>query len=365
MLKSFARLQQVAPGFDAQNGLTMEINLSQTKYARREQRAAFLRQVLERLKTLPGVRFAGATHRLPLKGNSGIGFQIEGRPAPPPGQTIGVNRRSITPDYFRAMGTPLAAGRTFTEEEGWEKLSAVIINQAFQRRYLPDENPLGKRIRIGVAQDWVTIVGVAVDVKESGLNTDTEAGLYLPYVVGPAPAMTPVLRTEPETLSLAAAASAAIRQVDSEQAVSNISTLEQLLNETVAQPRFNTGLLALFALFALLLASVGIYGVMAYVVAQRTQEIGLRMALGAQPRDVLKLVVMRGMRLVALGLAIGLPAALGLTRWLKTLLFDVETTDLLTYAVVSTMLAAVALAACYLPARRATKIDPMVALRHD
>ncbi|HKQ77834.1 MAG TPA: ABC transporter permease [Blastocatellia bacterium] len=367
MLKSFVRLQQVAPGFDARNGLTMEINLAQAKYARREQRAAFLQQVIERLKALPGVEFAGATHRLPLKGNSGMGFQIEGRPAPPPGQSVSVNWRSVTPDYFRAMGAPLIAGRTFTEEEAWEKMSAVIINQATQRRYWPDENPLGKRIRQGGAPDspWVTIVGVAADVRESGLNAETEAGMYLPYVLAPAPAMTLVLRTGTEPLSLAAAAGAAIRQVDSEQAVSNISTLEQLLNETVAQPRFNTALLALFALLALLLAAVGIYGVMSYAVAQRTQEIGLRMAMGAGPRDVLKLVIGQGMKLVAVGLALGLLAALGVTRWLKALLFDVEATDPLTYAVIAATLAAVALLACYLPARRAMTVDPLVALRRE
>jgi putative ABC transport system permease protein len=366
MLKSLARLQQVAPGFNAQGGLTMDINLALAKYTRREQRAAFLQQVLERLKTLPGVEFAGATHRLPLRGNSAIGFQIEGRP-PEPSQSKSVNWRSISPDYFRAMGAPLFAGRTFTEEEGWQKMSAVIINQALQRRYWPDENPLGKRIKIGGAPDspWITIVGVAADVKESGLNADTEAGLYLPYVLAPHQAMTLVLRTGPEPLSLAAAAGAAIRQVDSEQAVSNISTLEQLLSETVAQPRFNTGLLALFALLALLLAAVGIYGVMAYAVSSRTQEIGLRMALGAQARDVLKLVVGQGMRLVAFGLALGLLAALGLTRWLKTLLFGVEATDPLTYAVIAALLAAVALLACYIPARRAMKVDPLVALRHE
>jgi putative ABC transport system permease protein len=367
MLKSFARLQQVAPGFNARGGLTMDINLAQAKYARREQRVAYLRQILEELKTAPGIEFAGAAHRLPLRGNSSIGFQVEGRPAPAPGETISVNYRSITPDYFRAIGAPLAAGRTFTEEEGWQKQNAVIVNQALQRRYWPDENPLGKRIRNGGAPDspWLTIVGVAADVKESGLNADSEAALYVPYVVGPASTMTLVLRTELEPLSLTSAASAAIRRVDSEQAVSNISTLEKLLNDTVAQPRFNTGLLALFALFALLLAGVGIYGVMAYSVEQRTREIGLRMAMGAQPRDVLKLVVGQGMKLVALGLAIGLLAALGVTRWLKTLLFSVETTDLPTYAMIPILLAAVALAACYLPARRATKIDPMVALRHD
>jgi putative ABC transport system permease protein len=366
MLKSLARLQQVAPGFNAQGGLTMEMNFALAKYARREQRAAYLQQVLERLKTLPGVEFAGATHRLPLRGNSATGFQIEGRP-PEPGQSISVNWRSISPDYFRAMGSPLVAGRTFTEEEAWQKLSAVIINQALQRRYWPDENPLGKRIKFGGAPDspWVTIVGVAADVKESGLNADTEAGLYLPYSLAPNQAMTLVLRTGPEPLSLAAAAGAAIRQVDSEQAVSNISTLEQLLSETVAQPRFNTGLLALFALLALLLAAVGIYGVMSYTISSRTQEIGLRMAMGAQARDVLKLVVGQGMRLVAFGLALGLLAALGLTRWLKTLLFGVEATDPLTYAVIAALLAAVALPACYIPARRAMKVDPLVALRHE
>ncbi len=366
-LKSFARLHQVAPGFDARGGLTMEINLSLSKYARREQRAAFLQQALERLKILPGVEFAGATHRLPLRGNSAIGFQVEGRPAPPPGQNISVNWRSISPDYFRARGAPLLSGRTFTEEEAWQKLNAVIINHALQRRYWPDENPLGKRIKIGGAPDspWITVVGVAADVKESGLNVDTQAGLYLPYVFSPTPAMTLVLRTGPEPLSLAAAAGAAIRQVDSEQAVSNISTLEQLLSDTVAQPRLNTGLLALFALLALLLAAVGIYGVMAYAVASRTQEIGLRMAMGAQARDVLKLVVGQGMKVVAFGLALGLLAALGLTRWLKTLLFGVEAIDPLTYAVIAALLAAVALLACYIPARRATKVDPLIALRQE
>ncbi len=366
MLKSFARLQQVAPGFDVRSGLTMEINLPQAKYARREQLVAFMRQAVEGLKTLPGVEFAGATHRLPLKGNSGLGiFQIEGRPAPAPGENITVNFRSISPEYFRALGAPLVAGRTFTEEEGWQRLGAVIINQAFQRRHWPNENPLGKRIKLGIAPDWFTVVGVAADVKESGLNAETDAGLYLPYVMVPSPAMTLVLRTKTEPLSLAAAASAAIRRVDSEQAVSNISTLEQLLSDTVAEPRFNTGLMSLFSLLALLLAVVGIYGVMSYAVAQRTQEIGLRMALGAEPRDVLKLVIGQGMKLVAVGLALGLLAALGLTRWLETLLFDVKATDPLTYAVIAVSLAAVALLACYLPARRATKVDPLVALRQE
>jgi putative ABC transport system permease protein len=364
MLKSFLRLQQVAPGFDAQHALTMELNLAPARYAGIEQRTAFLQRVMERLKALPGVEVAGATHRLPLRGNSGTGYRIEGHPAPLSGGNDRINYRVVTPDYFRAMGTPLVAGRTFTEEEAWQKPGAVIINQKFQRRHWPDENPLGKRIKLS-GPEPLTIVGVAADVKESGLSADTEAGIYVPYVQMPARQMTLVLRTGPEPLSLAAAASASVRQIDAEQAVSGISTLENLLSETVAQPRFNAGLLALFALLALLLAAVGIYGVMAYAMAQRTQEIGLRMALGAQPRDVVKLVVGQGMKLVASGLALGLIAALGLTRWLKTLLFDVEVTDPLTYAMIAVLLAAVALVACYLPARRAAKVDPLVALRHD
>jgi putative ABC transport system permease protein len=366
MLKSFARLQQVAPGFDPQHALTMEINLAPAKYARDEQRTAFLQQVLEGLRALPGVEFAGATHRLPLRGNSIMGFQIEGRPTPAPGERTGANFRAITPDYFRAMGTPLVAGRTFTEAEAWQRPSAVIINQTFQRRYWPDENPLGKRIQLDGPDDpWLTIVGIAADVKESGLDAETAAGVYAPYVRAPAPGMTLVLRTGPEPLSLAAAASAELRRVDAEQAVSGISTLEELVSETVAQPRFNTGLLALFALLALTLAAVGIFGVMAYAVTARRQEIGLRMALGAEPRDVLSLVVWQGMKLAALGLVIGLLAALGLTRWLKTQLFGVEVTDPLTYIVIAGLVVVVTWLACYLPARRATKVDPLVTLRHE
>ncbi|MGH9556894.1 MAG: FtsX-like permease family protein, partial [Blastocatellia bacterium] len=244
--------------------------------------------------------------------------------------------------------------------------NAVIINQALQRRHWPDENPLGKRIKIGGPESpWLDIVGIAADVKESGLNSEAEGGLYVSYVRMPASQMTLVLRTGLEPLSLTPAASAALRRIDSEQAVSGISTLEQLLSETVARPRFNTWLLALFALLSLLLAGVGIYGVIAHAAAQRAQEIGIRMALGARSRDVLKLVIGQGMKPVAPGLAFGLLASLALTRLLKTLLFGVSATDPLTYALVAALLAVVALLACYLPARRATKVDPMTALRTE
>jgi putative ABC transport system permease protein len=361
MLKSFVRLQQVAPGFDAQGGLTMDINLPPEKYAKPEQRAALLEQMLARLRTLPGVMSAGATHRLPLRGNSGMGFEIEGRPIAEGQPRLRANYRAITPDYFRALGTPLIAGRTYTDEEAWRKSSAIIINQTLARRHWPNENPIGQRLKIGGAA--LEIIGVAADAKENGLTAEVSDGLYVAYVASAAPAMTLVLRTDADPLSLVDAARAEIRRLDAEQAVSNINTLSGLLHETMAQPRFNTALLALFAVLALVLASVGIYGVIAYAVTQRTPEIGLRMALGAQPRDVLRLVLAQGLKLTLGGVALGLLAALALTRWMKSLLFGVSATDPLTFVGIALLLTFVALLACWIPARRATKVDPMIALR--
>jgi putative ABC transport system permease protein len=364
MLKSFWRLQQVAPGFNAEGALTLELNISPTKHAKPEQRAASLQQVLERLQALPGVTFAGATTRLPLRGNSGNTFQIEGRPGPVGGQRPSSNFRAITPDYFQAMGTPLVAGRTFTAEEAWQRPSAVIINQALARQHWPKESPLGQHLRFGDPNSPpLEIIGIAADTKENGLDQETQSGMYLPYGARPAPALTLVLRTQGHPLSFAAAAGAAVRQVDPEQPVSGINTLEGLISETVAQPRFNTSLLALFALLALALAAVGIYGVIAYAVAQRTPEIGLRMALGAQARDVLLLVLRQGGKLALGGVLLGLGGAWALTRYLKALLYGVSPTDPLLFTLTAGGLFLLALLACWLPARRATKVDPMIALR--
>ncbi|MBL8167584.1 MAG: ABC transporter permease [Acidobacteria bacterium] len=366
MLKSFARLQQVAPGFDAQGGLTMEINLPQQKFAQPEQRAAQLEQVLTRLRAIPGVQFAGATHRLPLRGNSGTSFEIEGHPVAAGQPRARAIYRSISPEYFRAMGTPLLAGRAFTEEEGWRKPTAVIINQTLARRYWPNESPLGKRIKDGAPNsDWAEIVGVAADTKEDELTAEVRDALYLPYVASAAPAMTLVLRTGVEPLSLVTAAREEVRRVDAELAVSGINTLSGLLAEATAQPRFNATLLMLFALLALTLAAVGIYGVIAYAVAQRTQEIGLRMALGAQAYDVLRLILAQGLKLTLCGIGSGLLAAWGLTHWLKALLFGVSATDPLIFVGVALLLAFVALLACWIPARRATKVAPIVALHYE
>jgi putative ABC transport system permease protein len=365
LVRSFVRLQQVKPGFDTSHSVTMEINLSQSKYPKREQRAAFLRQALDRIKAMAGVEFAGATHRLPLKGNSGSGLMIEGRPEPLPGQEISINYRSVSPDYFQALGAPLVRGRTFTEQEGWSEAGAIIINQAAARRYWPDEDPLGKRVKVTHGGNWLTVVGVAGDVRESGLQTEVEPGIYLPYVHAPAPSMTLVIRTEADPLSIASGVGAQIRTVDPDQAVSNIDTLERLVTGAIAQPRFNASLFLLFAAVAMVLSVVGIYGVMAYAVEQRTREIGLRVALGAQTGDVLRLVIWQGMKLTLIGVAVGLIAAFALTRLIESLLFEVETTDPVTFAVIASLLASVALLACYIPARRATRVDPMVALRYE
>jgi putative ABC transport system permease protein len=366
MLKSFIHLQQVAPGFDAQGGLTMEINLPPQKYAKPAERAAILEQMLERLSALPGVESAGATHRLPFAGNSATSFDIEGRPADDGTPRLRAIYRAISPDYFRAMGTPLIAGRTFTDEEAWSKPTAVIINQTLARRCWQNENPLGKRLKVGARNStWVEIIGVAPDTKETELTAEVEGALYQPYVTSAEPAMSLVLRTGVDPLSLAAAARAEIRRLDGELAVSTVSTLDGLLSEATAQPRFNASLLALFALLALVLAAVGIYGVIAFAVAQRTHEIGLRMALGAQPRDVLRLILAQGLKLTLSGVGLGLFAAFALTRWLKTLLFGVSTTDPLTFGGIALVLTVVALLACWIPARRAAKVDPIVALRYE
>jgi putative ABC transport system permease protein len=363
LVQNFIRLQRVNPGFDPAHGLTMQINLSQSKDPK--QRASFLQQALERIETLPGVQVAGAAHRLPLRGNSGIGFSIEGRPAPPPGQDISINYRSITPGYFRALGMPIIRGRTFSEQEAWGTGGAIVINQAAARRYWSNEDPIGRRVHLGRQDSGLTVVGVVGDVRESGLQLEPEPGIYVPYAHFPMPSLTLVIRAAADPLGIVSDVRRQIRAVDPDQAVSQIVTLEQLVGTAMAQPRFNASLLFLFAAVALVLAAVGIYGVMAHVVGQRTREIGLRLALGAQTADVLRLILGQGMTPALTGVLIGLGGGLALTRLIENLLFGVSATDPLTFTMIGLLLAVVALLACYVPARKATKIDPMVALRYE
>jgi putative ABC transport system permease protein len=365
MMQSFLRLQRVNPGFRTDHVLTMELSLPPVRYAR-PQRVTFFQQLIERSRTLPGVQAVAASKHLPLTGdNNGYAFDIVGREAPP-GQSPGADMRFVTPDYFSVLGIPLVKGRTFLESDGPDAPHVIVINQALASHFFPNENPIGKQVRLGINNFTGAIVGVVGDVKHVGLDAEVNDEVYTPYAQTPFwTDMTLSVRTSGDPLSLAATMREAVKALDNALPVSRQRTLEAIVAESVAQPRFRTLLLGLFGLAALLLASVGIYGVMSYAVVQRTHELGVRMALGAQAKDVLRLVIGQGMKLVLIGVALGLTASFGLTRLLEGLLFEVKATDPVTFAVIALLLTGIALLACYVPARRATQVDPLVALRQE
>ena len=369
MIHSFVRLLGVDPGLDPQHVLTLQIRLPPSKYTGLQQ-ANFFQQVIEQLKTLPGVRAAGGVIPLPLSGDEeGSSFVLAGRWPPAPGEEFYAGRRWVSPDYFRVMGIRLQAGRTFIESDGSSAPKVLIINQAFVRHFFADKNPIGKRLFFNTDSDgkyaWREIVGVVKDVKHSALESDPRPEMYFPFSQFPATLMTMVIRTSGDPMSLAAAARGKVQAVDPNQAIYNVRTMEQLLDKSVSQRRFNMLLLSIFATISLVLAAVGIYSVLAYSVAQRTQEIGVRMALGARAADVLKLVISQGMILVLIGAAIGLAAAFALTRVMTSLLYGVSPTDPATFVMITLLLVCVALAACFVPAWRATKVDPINALRYQ
>jgi putative ABC transport system permease protein len=365
-IKSFWRLQQVDPGFNPDNTLTLTVSLPRTKYPEDTQRIAFFQQLLENVGALPGVQAAGATNPLPLTGDTVLAFVVQGRPALPPGAGQSTNFYAASADYFKALGIPLRRGRLFTERDVRDSPHVAVINETMARKIFPDEDPIGKRITFdggGKNPDWYEIVGIVGDVKQYGLDQATPMQTYEPYTQQTYSSMTLVARTAGDPAKLTAAIRNAVLQLDKEQPIANIRTLDEILSTSVAQQRFSTLLLGIFAAVAMLLAAVGIYGVLSYAVTQRTHEIGIRVALGAARSDVLRLVVGAGMRLTLLGVGAGLAAAFALTRLMSTLLFDVSATDPMTFGLIALLIVTVALLACWVPARRATKVDPMVALR--
>jgi putative ABC transport system permease protein len=370
LINSFVRLRNVDPGFRSDNLLTMKIVMPDAKYLDRPRRIAFYNDLLQRVQSLAGVRSAAITTNLPLyhQGNS-IAVNIEGRPEPPPGQENIVVTRIISPGYFDTMTIPLLSGRKFSDQDILTSPSVAVISETMARSFWPNEDPVGKRIGIGEIKsdrDWTTVIGVARDVRQIQLTAAPEPQMYLTYLqFGFFDSRDLVVKTDVDPASMAATVRKAVWEIDKDQPVSNIQTMEAILADSIAQQRFSMVLLAIFAGVALVLAAVGIYGVMSYSVAQRTREIGIRMALGAQTGAVLKLAVGYGIKLVLIGIAIGLIAAFALTRLMSTLLFGVTATDPITFTLISLLLICVAALASYIPARRATKVDPMIALRYE
>jgi len=369
MTKSFVRLQQVDPGFEPANVISMNIALPTSKY-RGPQVNNFYDQLFERVKNLPGVKSVAGINPLPLS-NSNVSYRfvVEGAPFVPLADRPYAGVRVVTPGYFQTMNIRQLKGRAFTEQDRENTPYVTVINEALASRYWPNQDPLGKRLGIldeeSGKQEWREIVGVVGNVRHKALEIEVMPEAYFPYKQSPQNFMSLVVRTASDPSSLVAAIRSQVLSVDKDQPVSDVMTMEQRVARSVASRRFVMLLLGSFSVLALGMAAVGIYGVMAYLVIQRTQEIGIRMALGAQKRDVLKLVVGKGMALALIGAAIGLVASLFLTRLMRSLLFEVTPTDGLTFVIVSVVLLTVALLACYIPARRATRVDPLVALRYE
>ena len=369
LIKSFVHLQTISPGFNSNYVLSMQVSLPFSKYNDSPKVIGFYRQLLQRVSTLPGVQSAGAISNLPLSGYEwNASFIVEGQPTGPGEAEPHGDPRAISPDYFRAMGIPLLKGRYFTGADSESALPVTIVDETLARRYWPNEDPIGKRIAFEGSDEnprWMQIVGVVGHVKHYGLDAESKVQYYYPYVQSTQQTMFVVVHTNGNPLNLTGALKDAVHGIDKDQPIYNITTMDDLLSKSLTQRRFSMMVLTVFAGIALLLAGVGIYGVMAYSVSQRSHEIGIRMALGAQRRDVLKLVISQGMLLTIIGVGTGLVGAFVLTRWITTLLYGISPTDADTFLWISLLIAFVSLVACYIPARRATRLDPVIALRYE
>jgi predicted permease len=376
LLESLSKLSHINPGFQPRGVITAAVALPRVKYNAPQKRVVFFRSVVDRLSATPAVTAAGAGFPLPFSGSNVTGsFEIEGRPVAPGNPGPWGGRRFITPGYFRTLGIRLLQGRTFSVEDRMDTQRVAVIDKALARRYWTNQDPVGQRIRQGSGQPWVTIIGVVADVRFSqlagaeqsseGVQSSESGVVYYSIYQVPRPVVFFLARTAGDPVALAGAMRRAVRDVDAEQPVYDLRPMRQLVWASMGPQRFSLTLLGVFAAIALVLASVGLYGVISYGVAQRRHEIGIRMALGAQKRDVLGLVLGQGMVLALLGVGIGIAGALVLTRFLSSLLYGIKATDPLTFIAVSLILIGVALLACYVPARRATKVDPIVALRYE
>src|SRR5215471_6873909 len=363
LIRSFLNLRSVNPGFDPHHTLTMNIALPEAKYPSGRKQVAFFRDVVSRVQRLPGVEYAAITSILPESGRANHTWvRVEGRTYRPGGEPMPDVFR-VSPDYFRALSVPLLRGRLFSEEDDENHPPVALINETMAHQLWPGENPVGKRMRRGDVMR--TVVGVVGDVYQYGLDSEKTMQLYVPFADDPALHITLVVRGSIDPLSLVPSIRAELREVDQDQPVYGVATMEQVLADSMARQRFSMMLLTVFAAGALLLAAIGIYGVLSYTVAQRTHEFGIRQALGARAFDLLRQVVGQSMKLALIGIAAGMAAAVALTRLLRSLLFEVSATDPMTFAAISGLLMLVALLACYIPARRATRVDPLVALRYE
>jgi putative ABC transport system permease protein len=368
MLKSFTRLQRVAPGFDTERLLTMELALPRPKYKPGHRIISFTSDLLEKVSALPGVQGAATSFTVPLSGEAPTStFAVEGRPAEPSGQVDNTQFQVVSPSFFQTMGIPLLRGRRFDSQDRSDSAGVVVINEAMAERFWPGQDPIGKRVTLKDfgSGDWLSVIGVVGSVHYERLNLQPNLQMYLVYTQTPWKDLALLVRTTADPMRTVASVRDKVREVDAELPVYNVRTMNDVVADSLARPRFNTQLISILTAVALTLTVIGVYGVISYSVTQRTQEIGLRMALGAQTPRILGMVIAQGLKLALLGIAIGLLAALLITRLMTSLLYGVSAKDPLIFLATPVLLVGVVLAACYVPARRAAKVDPMIALRYE